>query len=134
LKPWKTQERSCLVLADYNQDVTDITFDVKTRFGYAEVREHPANTSREMPALSSAITLRDVVVGHSGTAIFEAIVRGVPVICTDPRNPCMPVCSKPGEPLYRGDREAWLHDMSYTQWSLAEIASGEAWEHLKDIQ
>ena len=27
--------------------------------------------------------------------------------------------------------EQWLYDMAYTQWTLAEIANGTAWEHLK---
>lgn len=135
MRGWKDQERSCLILADYNQDVSDVVFEAKKRFGFVEVREHPANTKRVQPALKAAIVLRDVVICHSGTAGFEAIRLGKPVICSDPQNEIRPVSAGAlTDELYRGDRSAWLHEMSYKQWSLAEIASGAAWAHLKDVK
>jgi hypothetical protein len=27
-------------------------------------------------------------------------------------------------------REQWLNDLAYTQWTLEELKSGEAWKHL----
>jgi hypothetical protein len=29
------------------------------------------------------------------------------------------------------NRDQWLYDLAYKQWTLEEIAAGEAWEHLK---
>jgi len=130
---WREREWSCLILADYDQDVTDIAFQASKRFGFIEIRKHPANVPNSIP-LASAIRLRDVIICSSGTAGFQAIIQGKPVICLDPQSELMPVCSGSiTDELCRGDREAWLHDMSYKQWSLDEIASGEAWEHLKDV-
>lgn len=132
---WETlKETRCLVLADYGQDVSDIVAQASQRFLTVNVREHPADRKR-LINLQDDIAWHDVAIGTSGTAIFEAIQLGVPVICLDAKNEVVPVCSDSiqGE-LYRGDRAEWLHDMSYKQWSLAEIASGEAWEHLKDAQ
>ena len=103
------------------------------RFPSVQVREHPADIGyKRAVTLKDDVQWADVVVGHSGSAIFEAIKYGTPVICTDERNPCMPVCSRMDEELFRGDRTQWLHDMSYAQWSLSEIASGEAWQLLKE--
>jgi len=135
MEPWKTRADSCLVLADYNQDVGEIAVQAAARFTTVDVRLHPANIQQRTTALKSAVRLRDVAIGHAGTGIFEAIIQGVPTICTDPKNECAPVCSRSVEDdLYRGDRDEWLHEMSYKQFSLAEIADGTAWDLLKDIQ
>ena len=134
-KQWTMGEIRCMVLADYGQDVSETVRKASERFPSVRTRVHPADsTDVRVVTLEMDVQFADVVIGHSGTGIFEALKFGTPVICTDTDNPCMPVCSSMDEPLYRGDREAWLHDMSYKQWSLDEIASGEAWEHLKDIQ
>jgi hypothetical protein len=136
MEQWKKREDSCLIVADYGQDVSDIAYRASRRFTTVNVRLHPADsTERRVVALEHAIRLHDVVIGHAGTAIFEAVIQGVPTICTDPLNECAPVCSSSvDEPLFRGDREQWLHDMSYKQFTLAEIADGTAWNLLKDIQ
>lgn len=146
-------EIRCIVLADYQQNVSDIVEQASKRFASVTVRKHPTEEKALLPLVDD-MQWADVVIGHSGTALFEAIKYGTPVICTDSSNECMPVCSEMGEdityittidaidkeyltsyePLFRGDREPWLHNMSYKQWSLAEIASGEAWDHLKDTQ
>ena len=132
---WDMGEIRCIVLADYGQDVSETVRRASERFVSVQVREHPADaTVPRVVSLEADCQFADVVVGHSSTALFTAIQNGTPVVCTDPQNEIMPVCSTFDQELYRGDTEEWLHDMSYKQWSLDEIASGEAWEHLKDIQ
>lgn len=129
---WKDGDQTAIILADYQQDTTAIEVLARARFETVTVRQHPADQKTDEPLLD-AIGRHNVCIGHSGTAIFEAIKMGVPTICTDPLNECAPVCSSwvNGEP-YRGDRSAWLHDMSYKQFSLTEI--GLAWSLLKGIQ
>ena len=132
---WDMGEIRCIVLADYGQDVSETVRRASERFPSVQVRVHPADsTTVRSVTLEMDCQFADVVVGHSGTALFEAIKNGTPVICTDSQNECMPVCSTFDEPLYRGDREQWLHEMSYKQFTLAEIADGTAWSLLKDIQ
>ena len=130
---WKDGDSSCLILADYQQDTTAIEVFANSRFERVTVRKHPADHKGNEP-LEDAMMKTDVVIGHSTTALFDSIKEGKPTICTDPLNACAPVCSSwvNGE-LFRGDRTEWLHSMSYKQWSLGEIASGEAWDSLKDI-
>ena len=119
--PWKTREQSCLILADYGQECNGIVAQAYDRFGHVRVRRHPAEgTPSPNVSLESELMLTDVVVGHSSTALVEAIVLGVPVICTDPRNVVAPVSVTGGE-LYRGDREAWLHEISWHQFNHDEF-------------
>ena len=137
-RPWKTRECSALVLADFQQDVTEIKLAAQSRFAYALVRRHPAESglkSGEKPviSLSSQLMLHDVCIGHSSTALFEAVVMGVPVICTDPRNVVAEVAadSMTAE-LFRGDRSDWLHRVSYMQWNHDEF--GQAVRLLMELR
>lgn len=133
MEPWRSGESNALILADYNQDTKAIEVFARRRFCSVTTRRHPAEQKSDEP-LHDALMQTDVVIGHSSTSLFDAIRLGVPTICTDTLNECAPVCSSwvHGE-LYRGDRQAWLHSMSYKQFSLAEIADGTAWELLKCI-
>ena len=141
MKPWKTQEQSCLLLPDYSMNNTmgdrtieNVRLEAEARFGNASVRLHPGTDRRVRRSLRDHISDYDVVVGGRGTATFDAIILGVPVIC-HPCNVCAPVAvTDMTAPLFRGDRTQWLHDISYAQFSLAEIASGEAWDLLKDAR
>lgn len=74
----------------------------------------------------------DVAVTVCSTAAVEAVIAGVPTITLSRRSVAWPVTSHAvREPLYRGDRSRWLHELAYRQWTLAELASGEAWSHLR---
>ena len=115
-------------------DVTEKVTQATSRFCSVQIRQHPADTTQLRVKLETAIRLRDVIIGGKGSGVFEAIIQGKPVIC-HPDNDCADVCTSDiSAPLYRGDRDKWIHEMSYKQWSLAEIASGEAWSSLKDVQ
>ena len=130
MEPWRYGESSALILADYQQDTTAIEVVVNARFDSVRIRRHPSEQKSGDP-LQEVMDSVDVVIGHSSTALFESVKMGKPTICTDPQNPIAPVCSSwvNGE-LYRGDRTAWLHDMSYKQFTIAEISDGAAWRLL----
>lgn len=130
-KPWKDREQSALVLADYRQDVHDIVSKAKQRFGYVRVRRHPAE--QKSISLASHLELSDVVIGTSGTALFDGVMAGLPGICLDPRNPCAEVCDDSMDAeLVRPNRRAWLQRMAYKQFTTEEIRSGYAWRHLEN--
>jgi len=133
-KPWKVREVSCLVLADYGQNVSESEHIARMRFTSVNTRLHPADSRvRHVTTLQTQLRLHDVCMGHAGTSIFEAIMQGLPTICTDKNNVCMPVCSPTGSVLFRGCRTKWLASMAYKQFTLAEIGDGSAWELLKEI-
>ena len=141
MQPWKTRENSCIVLPDYSanmkmngKSIDAVRRDAAARFGKATVRLHPAGYKGERPTLMDDISKHDVAIGGLGTSVFEAIILGVPVIC-DPLNACAAVAATDmSAPLVRPDRTQWLHDLSYAQFSLAEIANGTAWNLLKDAR
>ena len=141
MQPWKTREDSCIVLPDYSpnmkmngKSIDGVRQDAEARFGKATVRLHPAGDRVKRPTLRDAISKHDVAIGGMGTSVFEAIILGVPVICA-PLNVCAAVAvTDMTAPLVRPDRTQWLHDLSYAQFSLAEIADGTAWDLLKDAR
>lgn len=127
---------SCLILADYNQDIDPIVEEARKHYVQVEVRHHPQDQRRgkfDRIPLEIQVGWYDCAICTGGTAGFEAIMAGVPTICLDPTSPLMPVCtSEIGGKLYRGDTSDWLHDLSYAQWRIDEIP--QAWELLKDLQ
>lgn len=89
--------------------------------------------------VDAQIALRDqledvhAVVSHHSNANVEALLAGVPSFTL--AGIAMPQSagwSLIDTPLRRGDRQQWLHDAAYTQFSIEEMASGVAWRHLKD--
>ena len=73
-----------------------------------------------------------VVTYNSNTAV-EALLEGIPVFAHDQGSMCWQVANKslisvdvPNRP----DRNSWLNDLAYAQWTLQEMRNGEAWRHL----
>jgi hypothetical protein len=85
------------------------------------------------PALGSLFADCGAVVAHSSVAAVEAAYHGIPVY--GPRHsPAWHVGQEDlsGPPVYP-DRDHWLRTLSYSQFSLDEIKSGEAWAILRDV-
>jgi hypothetical protein len=74
------------------------------------------------------------VVTHSSTAAVHAVLAGVPAFC-EPTCAAAPVgCtdfSRIEAPM-RPDREPWLAELAWRQWSHVEMRSGKAWAHIRD--
>lgn len=73
------------------------------------------------------------VVTFNSNAAVESLIEGVPVFAFDKGSMVWDVCNKKlgkiEEPeLF--DREQWLNDISYTQWTPQEMREGKAWNHL----
>jgi len=126
-KKWNVGECRALVLPDFRQDVTDLVAQIKDRFDSVTVRRHPAESglkSGEQPEVSLASQLAEhqVCIGHSSTALFEAIIAGLPVVCTDTKNVVSEVSQTDVEGLLlRPDRATWLHRVSWMQWNHEEF-------------
>jgi len=80
--------------------------------------------------------LRDcwVLVTYVSNAAVEALIAGVPVICTDK---CAALrmghsnLSMVEYPVYPTDREQWARNLAAQQWTLSEMASGQCWEAVR---
>ena len=68
-----------------------------------------------------------VVTDHSNSAI-DALIQGVPIIMTNPAREYGQI-EDIEDPLF--DRNI-LNPLSYNQWTLAEIKSGQAWRELTE--
>ena len=85
--------------------------------GYDDLQNIPIDE-----ALKKAWVL---VTDHSNT-MTTALIRGVPIICTN-INRSIGSFERIEEPRY--NRE-WLKNIAYNQWTLRDIESGKAWEEL----
>jgi len=102
-------------------------------------RPHPLQRSAEQhPAevlggsLEEALAGAAAVIAWNSNSLVDAVLAGVPVIAGDRGSMAWPVAAHEiGADLIRPDRTQWLHDLAYCQWTHAEIASGEAWAHIR---
>lgn len=81
--------------------------------------------------ISEALASAKAIVTHHSNVAVEALAAGVPVHCVTGAAAAFSV------PLDRlGDRldgrEQFLADVSYLQWSLDEMRSGDYWSHVKE--
>lgn len=86
--------------------------------------------------LNSTIDGALFTVSYSSGFGIESVIRGVPVVVCDIGSFALPM-STPLEEIFTSprtpDRQQWLNNLSYAQWSISEIESGEAWKHLREI-
>lgn len=73
-----------------------------------------------------------VVTHHSNVAV-EGILAGIPAFCWGGvgRDMASQDLSKIEKPYMPEGREEWAADIAWCQWSVAEMATGEAWRYLK---
>jgi len=101
-------------------------------------RPHPKGSLRQMPlvpnargsSLEQALEGAMVVVTFSSNAGVLAALAGVPVVTLDPGAMAWPVAGHELGELVTPDREEWCARLAWCQWSLDELANGEAWAHI----
>jgi hypothetical protein len=110
LAPIKTGDRR-LYLCDYKQ---------KPLGRYHTVRYHPADkTSRY--SLDECLKAHDVAIGRRTTALVDAHIQGLRVETDDPHSPVADVT----------DRDQWITDLAWHNWSHDEISRGAMWNHIR---
>ena len=85
--------------------------------------------------LTSALKDAWATVTYSSSAAIDSILAGVPAITLSPASLAWPVADHGLihvlEPtLY--DRQPWLDRLAHSQWSIAEIESGEVWRRFEE--
>src|SRR5262245_60729665 len=154
LEPWKRGGFYALLLGQVEDDaaVRGLDFaqwaqqqtDALIARGYSVVfRKHPLaarDQSKPVGSTLSRQTLRDdlaqaaVAVTYNSTAGVEAVLAGVPTVTLDQGAMAWPVAGHGlNERQVRPNRERWCWDMAWTQWTLDEIAAGDAWERLAPL-
>jgi hypothetical protein len=88
----------------------------------------------DMPSLSEALTDAHALVTHSSNVAVEAAAMGIPVVVST-TSAAAPVgrtsVADIERPIYP-DRSAWLAHLAYSQFSMDELKSGEAWRLLQE--
>jgi hypothetical protein len=76
------------------------------------------------------------VVGWTSNALTEAACHGVPVYPMSPGSMATPIAQRPLSDIDNirnmPDRQQWLNDLAYCQWTYNEIKDGTAWSHIKN--
>ena len=75
------------------------------------------------------------VVTHNSTASIDSCVRGIPTFVTSDLAICWPVANKDlnniETPKYP-DRDQWVYDLGYKQWTEKEIRNGTVFKRFKE--
>lgn len=156
LKPWGHQGGSHLLLVgqvpgdaalhglDMEKWAQQVTDDALSR-GYSVIyRPHPKVIMRDrfcpVGALYSPrpleVDLAEAlsVVTWSSTTAVEAVLAGIPVVAMDEGSMAWPIAGHNLDQLdRRHDRFEWCNEMAWKQWSLEEVESGVAWDHLRSV-
>ena len=124
LSPRKERQGTAIVFGDYGRDMS-MECALARKFDRCYFKAHPQDSQQTSPfntlrcPLNVVMELADVAIGHSSTVLVDAEIAGLHTISTDPRHV-----------VHNSDRTAWLNRLSWAQWSLDEIRTGAAWEHL----
>lgn len=104
-------------------------------------RPHPLRATRlQVPLetrtgpLDEALAGAWCIVTLSSNIAVEATLSGTPAITMDARSMAYPITRH--DLMYslipwRPDRRQWAYNLAYAQWNMDEVASGEAWAHLR---
>lgn len=95
-----------------------------------KVRPHPMAEKPDRSLEDDLAEASLVVTFNSNTAV-DAVLAGVPAVTFDEGSMAWPVTSHSLDEVVRPDREAWAHNLAWCQWTMDEIASGEAWEAVR---
>ena len=155
LQPWKDDGKYILLTGqvtgdaslqpvngrvNYQEIVNEIKKYTKLPIHYRK-HPHPKRSSAPCPkgaipskgTLEQALSKAHCVVTFNSNTSVDAILSGTPCIVLDKGSMAWDVCghnlNEVNDPP-RPDRMQWAYDTAYTQWTMKEIESGDAWEHL----
>lgn len=140
--PWRRAGRTVL-LCPPDQAFTQLFgFDAATWRvqALAELQRHtdrPVVVRERACERPLAADLADafVLVTWCSNAAVDALLAGVPVICTG-QSAASPMgrarLADVESPIYPDNRHEWAARLAANQWTLNEIAAGDAWRHLQE--
>lgn len=152
MRPWRTNpEGYALLLGEVPLDEKDraksykksllATAQALVRQGHpVRFRPHPHAPMAKPPAKVVAGTLQEAfegaafAVNWNSNAGVDAVLAGIPTVTLERGAMAWAVASHDLDaPIITPDRSPWAHTLAYTQWSLPEIESGLAWQHLRGL-
>lgn len=85
-------------------------------------------------SMGQVLEWADVAFAFSSNSLVEAFMAGVDVIPAHPTSLCWDIRSHIGVQRYLNhkERKTWLDHVASSQWSFESIASGEAWQYIRE--
>ena len=127
LQPWR-EGRNAIVLADYGDKGDSMVALARPHVDRLELRRHPAEGGTG--TLSGALRDFHIAIGKRSTALVEAAICGLSIVCLDPTSAVLPVASTSIKDIVKPDRREWLRRLSWANWSADEIRTGDLWDSL----
>lgn len=154
LAPWRESNKNCLMFGQLPFGIGTQHIDIRAWYRYCLMYfkdnrisvfycEHP---NVEHAFTHSKYKIKNIsykertdpkigfAISFSSNAIVDAIVNGIPPIAVSRLSPAYKICTndmRDYNNIKLFDRERWLSDMAYTQWTINEMESGECWNHLR---
>ena len=128
LMPWKSGN-AAVVLCDYGMTGELERNMARPMFSDVTIRRHPSESTESEP-LSSCLNAHQVAIGRHSTAMVEAAINGLAIVCRATGSPVSPIAGKSCCDIQHRDRENWINALAWHNWTLADIESGDAWQHL----
>ena len=86
--------------------------------------------------LSETLDAAYATVTYSSGFGIDSVIRGTPTIAMDPGSFAYSLgnnkLSQIEDLVRSNDRQQWLNNLSYAQWSRKEIKDGRAWQHIRN--
>jgi hypothetical protein len=151
LYPWKQHEEKALIFyqcsgdkavaaapGGYSSFMRGLANESVRSFKEVMLRPHPQQPERAgrrkilKGSLRQALEWADVGISFSSTAAIDCVLNGVPAITFGSFSMAWDVTSHSLDKVIRPDREQWLNNLMYAQWTHAELESGDFWEQVRE--
>jgi len=149
LKPWHRNGKYAVIMGQVEGDASIETVNIGSWYldiagklkdaGFDTLfRPHPLSPGTRIPGVKQAKgSLRDVldsaklVATYNSNSGVDAALAGIPVYVQDMAGSiAAPVASNRVE-VTTPDRSQWCRDLAWKQWTMDQIANGDAWSALK---
>jgi len=144
LRPWRKDGKHILLCGqvpwdasvdhiDFNAWLRTVSYVIReTTLRPVRFRPHPQIAKPDMSIEEDLEDCWAVVTFNSNTAV-DAAIRGVPVFASDKGSMAYSIANRWVEQIddpRTPERQQWLNDLAYTQWTQDEMKQGLAWKHL----
>lgn len=142
MRPWSYRDGYALLIGqipgdasvdsiNINRWLTNTRRALEERGYEVRLRPHPLVRSPKR-SLADDLAKASVCVTYNSNTGVDAVLSGVPAVTMDEGAMAWPVTAHSlDDDFIRPDRTEWAHNLAWCQWTMDEIASGEAWEHVR---
>ncbi len=96
------------------------------------IRCKECGREKDQGTLADCIWPAKWTISWNSNASVDSVLGGIPAVTMHEGGMAYPVAGHdPRVPPPMPDRTQWAYDLAYAQWTIEEIARGEAWDHLK---